>query len=200
MQEYGFEIDAQRNVEHQIIERFSDMTVADLRSIEKEARERSDVFLADEAQREITYRSRIVVPWVQDDGGRSKYFKGKDTGDCVVRAIAIASQKDYMVVYEILAELNRQYGKGGKKSARDGVDPKAYKRYFGFYLNWTWMPTMSIGSGCQVHLRPDELPKGRIVCRLSRHLVAVVDGVIHDTYNSSRDGTRCVYGYWFKED
>ena len=22
------------------------------------------------------------------------------------------------------------------------------------------------------------------------------DGVVHDTYDPSRDGTRCVYGYW----
>jgi hypothetical protein len=30
----------------------------------------------------------------------------------------------------------------------------------------------------------------------SRHLVAVIDGVIHDTHDCSRDGTRCVYGYF----
>jgi hypothetical protein len=27
--------------------------------------------------------------------------------------------------------------------------------------------------------------------------VAVVDGVVRDTHDSSRDGTRCVYGFWF---
>lgn len=31
---------------------------------------------------------------------------------------------------------------------------------------------------------------------LSRHACAVMDGVIHDTYEDARDGTRCVYGYW----
>jgi len=24
----------------------------------------------------------------------------------------------------------------------------------------------------------------------------VIDGVLHDTHDCSRDGTRCVYGYW----
>jgi hypothetical protein len=26
--------------------------------------------------------------------------------------------------------------------------------------------------------------------------VRAVDGALHDTYNGSRNGTRCVYGYW----
>lgn len=63
-------------------------------------------------------------------------------------------------------------------------------------LGFDWTPTMTIGSGCKVHLKADELPKGRLICMLSRHAVAVIDGVINDTYDPSRDGTRCVYGYW----
>jgi hypothetical protein len=63
-------------------------------------------------------------------------------------------------------------------------------------LGFTWTPTMTIGSGCTVHLRADELPSGRLVCSVSNHNVAVIDGVIHDTYDCSRKGSRCVYGYW----
>ena len=55
---------------------------------------------------------------------------------------------------------------------------------------------MQVGSGCRVHLRTEELPKGRLVVRLSRHLTAVIDGVIHDIYNPDRRGIRCVYGYF----
>lgn len=55
---------------------------------------------------------------------------------------------------------------------------------------------MGVGTGCKVHLRAAELPKGRLIVRVSRHLVAVLDGMIHDTHDCSRDGTRCVYGYW----
>jgi hypothetical protein len=58
---------------------------------------------------------------------------------------------------------------------------------------------MQIGSGCKVHLRSDELPIGRLVVGLSRHSAAVIDGVLHDTYDCSRRGTRCVYGYWSRE-
>jgi hypothetical protein len=56
---------------------------------------------------------------------------------------------------------------------------------------------MQIGSGCQVHMRDGELPSdGPLVLSLSKHYCAVVDGVIRDTHDPSRDGTRCVYGYW----
>lgn len=195
MIEYGYEIDPSKNRLKQIIDRFDDMNEADLIAIEREARERGDAFLASEARGTISYRKRIVVPFVEDDGGRSRYFRGQSAGDCVARAITIASGRDYKEVYDALASLEQQYG-DGKKSARDGVSPKAYKRYFGWDLEWEWTPTMFIGSGCKVHLRPDELPSGRLVVSLSKHLAAVIDGVLHDTYDCSRGGTRCVYGYW----
>jgi hypothetical protein len=67
-------------------------------------------------------------------------------------------------------------------------------------LGWVWTPTMQIGSGCTVHLRADELPPGRLVVSVSKHLTAVIDGVIHDTHDCSRRGTRCVYGYWQPPD
>ena len=56
---------------------------------------------------------------------------------------------------------------------------------------------MKIGSGCTVHLLADELPKGRLVVSVSKHEVAVIDGEIHDIYDCSRDGSRCVYGYYY---
>lgn len=66
-------------------------------------------------------------------------------------------------------------------------------------LGWTWVPTMQIGQGCKVHLRAEELPAGRLVVSVSKHETAVIDGVINDIYDCSRDGTRCVYGYYIKE-
>lgn len=65
-------------------------------------------------------------------------------------------------------------------------------------LGWKWHPTMFIGQGCKVHLRDGELPTGKLIVSVSRHICAVIDGVIHDTENPSRNGNRCVYGYWLK--
>jgi len=131
--------------------------------------------------------------FIHDDGGRATAgFKG-ETGDCVTRAIAIATNTPYRDAYDALNRRTKDLSVRG--SARTGVYRKAYDAYLRD-LGWTWTPTMHIGSGCRVHLRPDELPSGRLIVRLTRHLAAVVDGVLHDTHDCSRDGTRCVYGYW----
>lgn len=131
--------------------------------------------------------------WVEDDGGRSRYFKG-EAGDCVTRAIAIATGQDYKVVYDELAERMREAG--SPRSARNGVPRSLYEVYL-FDLGWIWHPTMAIGQGCKTHLREGEVPmEGPVIARLSRHVTAVVGGVIHDTFDPSRDGTRCVYGMY----
>lgn len=139
---------------------------------------------------------------VKNDGGRSAAgFRGS-AGDCVTRAICVATGKPYDEVYKRLADgmASQRVSKRTKKqarSARNGVYVR--RQWFKDYmvsLGFEWHATMQIGKGCTVHLRPDELPAGRLVVQVSKHLVAVIDGVIHDTYDPSRDGTRCVYGYW----
>lgn len=135
-----------------------------------------------------------------NDGGREKYFKGK-TGDCVTRAIAIATEKDYLEVYNVINELAKKEritkNKKTKSNARTGVYKDTYKQYLES-LGWKWYPCMKIGSGCTTHLCKEELPGGTIICKLSKHLVCVKDGVIHDTYDCSRGEKRCVYGYFKK--
>jgi hypothetical protein len=138
-----------------------------------------------------------------DDGGRrAAGFKGK-AGDCVVRAIAIATARPYQEIYDLVnsAAIHERTGKRkrGISNARTGVYKVSIKRIMK-HLGWVWTPTMQIGSGCTVHLRADELPPGRLVVSVSKHLTAVMDGVIHDTHDCSRRGTRCVYGYWQPPD
>lgn len=130
-----------------------------------------------------------------DDGGRAAAGWKGHTGDCVTRAIAIALDKPYDVVYEKIAAINKHAK--GKKTACEGLSRSLIRKLLD-KNGWTWTPTMQIGSGCKVHLRADELPAGRLIVSVSKHLVAVIDGVIHDTHDCSRRGTRCVYGYWRK--
>ena len=134
-----------------------------------------------------------------DDGGRAAAgYRGK-AGDCVVRAIAIATQRPYQEICELVnrAATRERTGKRkrGISNARTGVYKGSIHRVMQ-ELGWEWTPTMQIGSGCTVHLRADELPAGRLVVSVSKHLTAVIDGVIYDTHDCSRRGTRCVYGYW----
>ena len=134
-----------------------------------------------------------------NDGGREDAGYRGYAGDCAVRAVAIATGKPYQEVYDainLLAKTERTgKRKRGKSSARNGVYKQTFNRYMKS-IGWKWTPTMTIGSGCRVHLKESELPKGRIIVRLSKHWSAVIDGVVHDTHDPSRGGTRCVYGYW----
>lgn len=142
-----------------------------------------------------------ALPFVQDDGGRAAAGRRGQTSDCVCRAVAIATGLPYAEVYERInamagrERVTRRRRKRGRSSARTGVYKPTTRRLMES-LGWVWTPTMQIGSGCKVHLRAGELPAGRLVVSVSRHLTAVIDGVIHDTHDPSRDGTRCVYGYW----
>lgn len=138
-----------------------------------------------------------------NDGGRKAAgFKGH-SGDCVTRAVAIASRRPYWEVYAILSQgcktqrLTKR--SGPKANAANGVNTK--RKWFKDYmhsLGFKWVPTMGIGTGCRVHLREGELPMGRLVVLVSKHYVAVINGVVHDTFDCTRMGTRCVYGYWIQ--
>lgn len=151
--------------------------------------------------------TKIKLAYEIDDGGRkSAGYKGT-CDDCVTRAIAIAAEQSYRQVYDEIKERMQYWDyrklfnplvSGRDKSPRDGVHKRIYEDYL-YDLGWRWTPTMKIGSGCKVHLRADELPQGRIIAQVSKHLVAVIDGVIHDLSDCSRNGTRCVYGYWTKD-
>ena len=147
---------------------------------------------------------------ILNDGGRAEAgFRGT-TGDCVVRAIAIAANKPYIEVYNDLAEANKRFGeerrgKEAKRIREKGPTPRSgtFRHVYEEYLKtlgFIWKATMLVGQGCKVHLREEELPKGRIIARVSKHLVAVIDGVMHDVFDCSRGGTRCVYGYYYKPD
>jgi len=141
------------------------------------------------------------MDWVYDDGGRAGAGYKGNTRDCVCRAIAIATGIDYQTVYDSLNEVATRERRGKRKrgvsNSRMGVYKYTTRKYLES-IGWRFTPTMAIGTGCKVHLRENELPGGKIIVSVSKHLVAVIDGVIHDTHNPDRGGQRCVYGYWRK--
>jgi hypothetical protein len=110
--------------------------------------------------------------WVYDDGGRwDAGYRPRHVGDCVVRAIAIATEKPYDEVHKALGK------------------PRLYHPYL-TSLGWGHIPI----AGRKIRLSPESLPPGRLVVEISRHLVAVIDGVIHDTYLPSN--RHCLRGYF----
>jgi hypothetical protein len=140
-----------------------------------------------------------MVKLIVNDGGRAAAGYRGQAGDCVARSIAIAAELPYKTVYDALnVAAKDEKPRGGRpSSARNGM-ARPVIRSFMKDLGWEWVPTMRIGSGTTVHLCAEELPEGRLVVSCSKHLTAMIDGVIHDTHDPSRNGTRCVYGFWKK--
>lgn len=153
-------------------------------------------------------RRKMQLSFQYNDGGRSKAGYKGSAGDCVTRAIAIALELPYKQVYDDLVLLNKEYEqthrdrkakalKSRGSSPRDGVFKEVYRKYLE-NNGWEWVSIMGIGTGCRVHMLKSELPSGRIIVRLSRHSSTIIDGIVHDTFNPSRGGTRAVYGYFRK--
>ena len=144
------------------------------------------------------------MKFVYSDGGRYRYFKKSNVDDCVVRAICNATDKDYLEVYNAINKLAKSERIGKRKkgisSARNGVYKQTYKKYIEEILGWEWHTAMEIGSGCTMHMTNEELPEGTLIVKLSGHLTCVRDDMLYDTYDCTRDGRRCVYGYWKEKD
>lgn len=145
-----------------------------------------------------------MADFIYSDGGREDAgYKGQ-TGDCVLRAIAIATGLPYAQVRTDLMERTKEYRatrrtKKAKRmtnnSAFNGVYDDIYKPYL-LELGWQWVPCTAIGSKERVHVCASELPNGTLILRLSRHLATWKDGMLHDTHDCSRGGQRMVYGYF----
>ena len=134
-------------------------------------------------------------------------FKGS-AGGFVTRAIAILTGKPYKEIYSELAEeikcfAGNKKSKAAKRAARgkglSGTTPRngIAKEIYHFYLvekiGMGWVPTMLVCQGCKVHLVSNELPSGKIIARVSKHVTAVLEGVINDVVDCS---LKCVYGYY----
>ena len=152
--------------------------------------------------------SRSNLKFKVNDGGRAAAgYKGQ-TGDCVVRSIAIVTGMTYQKVYNDLYNANKVFRSTSKTklarslkqkndSPRSGTHRVVLKKYLA-QLGFQWTPTMFVGQGCKVHLKKEELPSGILLVSCSKHITVVKNGVLHDTHDCTRNGTRCVYGYWSK--
>lgn len=147
-------------------------------------------------------RNRCQLPYVCDDGGRKAGgWEAIAPGDCATRAWAIALGEDYNEVRLMLmhhvgqwaatsrskqAKAWRRSPKG--RSVRDGT-PMPAVRLFAAEAGWLWVPLKRIGDPTTFHLNRETcavLGTDRFVARVSKHLCAVVDGVVRDTHDPRR--------------
>jgi len=164
------------------------------------------------ARDKIRDRKLPKVKWIKDDGGKSAAGFVGESGDCVCRSIAIATKQPYRTVFDALSKPVRAYEKKwnekklayaakwnethstrykprapSRRDASRGVVLPIYSRYLK-KLGWKWTP---LKRG-----RFTDLPKkGRLIVNQPRHLVAVINGVVHDTHNCFKiERTYCIAG------
>ena len=165
----------------------------------------------------------------QDDGGRSLYLKelglsSNRAGDCVTRAIAIATNTPFNEVYTAMK-------KEGDGTASNGVYESVYSPYLRKNFNWRKSGTPNYDEKLYetgkrrstdgyiakkrnffcggLHVNARDLPmKGPAIVLIDNHLFAMIDGVIRDTgtgeWRLSPDrqkrgtciGGLCVKGIW----
>ena len=135
------------------------------------------------------------MKYEHDDGGRvAAGFKGV-AGDCTTRAIAIATGRDYRVVYRTLTEMTKEMTGGLSTSVRSGCPIAVSYKYL-------------TDSGWELHLTPKryliDAPTDRmIIASMHRHMAAVDHGTVRDSWDSRRDnrtknGSPRLLGYYIK--
>lgn len=106
--------------------------------------------------------------FIYDDGGRSAAGYKGFTGDCACRAAAIATQRPYQEIYDLINELAKSERTGKRKhkksNARTGVYQNTFIKVMSHY-GFKWIATMRIGQGCTTHLRSEELPPRSYRCQ-----------------------------------
>ena len=112
--------------------------------------------------------------------------KGIKTTDCVVRAIATATHKDYLECRRELNQARRELGYSNYK------DTKFLYDYFKGYPRLIFKPVkgeprLKGSDFCKLH------PKGNYILKMAGHVTACIDGVILDTWDCTY---RSVYTAW----
>ena len=133
----------------------------------------------------IQTRGLWSYPWIQSDAGRSQSKRPKQKNDCTVRGLAIARDITYDCAYDILKSRERQCAKGFHIGQWLGKQPWAQKISFPAVKG---VRRMNIAEFC------GQYSTGRYICRVAKHVFAVVNGVVYDTDINRCD--RCVYLAW----
>ena len=129
--------------------------------------------------------------FIKNDGGRSIYHrcdrKMDNAGDCVIRACAIALKMDYLDVKKQLFA----------RAIENGFMPNSEQTYEPFLLEHGWIKNSPMKNSknrkFQLGMMPVECD---MIVRMSKHLVAVVDGVVNDTWDCRE---WCANSYFVKQ-
>ena len=133
------------------------------------------------------YRKKTETYQYYNPNPREDERKAWDTGDCVVRAFAVAADIDWVEAFDkLVAVARREYRMvNSKDSYRLLFEELGYK-YTGC-KPVRGKKRMTLEEFCKKH------KKGAYIVDISNHMTAVVDGCCWDTWNPTK---KCVCCYW----
>ena len=111
-------------------------------------------------------------------------------GDCVIRALTRVTGKEWHAVFDELVPIARemQCMPNGKPCYEKYLEKNGFKYQGISNKKGTKRPT--------VDRFTKDNAKGVYILRVAHHLVASVDGMYYDTWDS---GYKPLYGYWYKD-
>ena len=127
---------------------------------------------------------------------KMKYIKynsnpGKrKSGDCVVRAIAKATGKEWLDTFDGLVKISRKH----YTMPSEKFTFTAYLKQEGFTM--CRMPKHADNRRYTVEQFADENPQGIYIISVCKHLTVLIDGTLYDTWDCSR---KAVGNYWTAE-
>lgn len=133
-------------------------------------------------------------PFKQADGGRTEANK-KYWGDCGVIALALTCGIPYDAAAEALAEDGGLVGRDGCWISHF-VHALAWQEKDFYGIGFKWQSFQAVKG--EVRMRAGEFckrfPSGHFILKVSRHVIACIDGVLMGEYPIAPD--RCIYGAW----
>lgn len=110
-------------------------------------------------------------------------------GDCVVRAISIATGITWVETYDELCAIGRKHCTmpNSKKTYEEFLEYCGFKKHK--------MPKRADGKRYKVRELADEIPSGILLVTIAKHMTVIVDGVLKDTYDCGRSA---VCNYWIR--
>tara|TARA_Y100000593_G_C4254834_1_gene309087 strand:- start:485 stop:892 length:408 start_codon:yes stop_codon:yes gene_type:complete len=134
------------------------------------------------------------MKFIKNHGGRENYFPTKLkkdlTSDCVIRAIAIATETDYKEVMTKLFEIGLEVGQMPNNK-------KCYEIYLNC-LGWIKKSPLKIGRRKYKVKNVGKFFTGKnVIIHTTRHLTTLVDGNLNDTWDCRE---WCANSYYIKEN
>lgn len=136
-----------------------------------------------------TSNTSAAVEWLEHDGGRQAAGYKGTCGDCAVRAVATLTRRLYKPLYLSAARHNAAHGR--PKSVRKGL-VQAHQWLVDQGFTQVDLPEgMTVAEvaakypNCLLRTTDADGPSRRRKQRF--HLAAIVNGTLHDTWNSNYD-------------